>query len=141
MPAGLKYTIYAVIGGVWASGCVWLLLQQYFATTDEFGVRRHPWQPAILSLHGVLSIAASFVLGWVVAKHGSEAWHQRRRRISGGGLTLVLAILSISGFLLFFVTDDTWQFDSARIHEWLGLAATLFGVEHWRVMNGRAGSD
>jgi len=51
-------------------------------------------------------------------------------------LTAVLAVLSISGFALFFLTDSDWQAQSARLHEIFGVAFTLFGLEHWRVMTG-----
>lgn len=138
MPLSLRLTIYFVFGGVWLTGCVWLALHLYFETPDEFGVARHPWEPTVLWTHGVLSIALAYVFGWIMARHGSEAWRQHKRRVSGGLLTGVVAVLSISGFLLFFVTSDALQLQSARVHELIGVLVTLFAVEHWRVLNGRS---
>jgi hypothetical protein len=139
MPFSLRYTIYLVFGGVWLTGCAWLVLHAYFETADEFGVERHPWEPTVLLTHGVLSIALAYVFGWIMARHASEAWRQHKRRFSGGLLTLVVVVLSISGFMLFFTTNDAWQARSARIHEVVGLLVTLFMIEHWRV--GRARND
>ena len=138
MPLGLRYTIYVVFGGVWLTGCASLVLHTYFETPDEFGAARHPWEPPLLWVHGALGIALAYVIGWIMARHASEAWRQKKRRISGGLLTCVTAVLSISGFMLFFVTSDAWQLQSARVHQVVGLLITLFAIEHWRVLNGRS---
>jgi hypothetical protein len=138
MPLSLRLTIYVVFGGVWLTGCLWLALHMYFETPDEFGVARHPWEPTLLWVHGVLSIALAYVFGWIMARHASEAWRQHKRRISGGLLTGVAAVLSISGFLLFFSTSDALQLQTARVHEVIGVLVTLFAIEHWRVLNGRS---
>ncbi len=138
MPHPLRFSVYLGFGGVWLTGCVWLVLHTFFEVPDEFGIARHPWESTLLWVHGVLSIAIAYLFGWIMARHASEAWRQHKRRISGGLLTTVLAALSISGFALFFVTDSDWQLQSTRIHEILGVAVTLFGIEHWRIVNGRA---
>ena len=137
MPLGLRYSIYFVFGGVWLTGCIWLVLHLYYAAPDEFGITRHPWEPTLLWVHGVLSIVVAYLFGWTMARHASEGWRLHKRRISGGLLTFVVAVLSISGFMLFFVTSDGWQMQSARVHEVIGVLVTLFAVEHWRVLNGR----
>jgi hypothetical protein len=136
MPDLLRYCIYLGFGGVWLTGCLWLVLHLLFETPDEFGNARHPLEPTVLWIHGVLSIAIAYLFGWILARHASEAWRQHKRRVSGGLLTAVLAVLSISGFALFFLTDSDWQAQSARLHEIFGVAFTLFGLEHWRVMTG-----
>ena len=137
MPDLLRYCVYLGFGGVWLTGCVWLALHLFFETPDEFGIARHPLEPTLLWIHGVLSIAIAYLFGWIMARHASEAWRQQKRRVSGGLLTTVIVVLSVSGFALFFLTESTWQTQSARIHEILGVAVTLFAVEHWRVVNGR----
>jgi hypothetical protein len=138
MPDLLRYPVYLVFGGVWLTGCAWLVLHVFFEVPDEFGNARHPLEPILLSIHGVLSIAIAYLFGWIMARHASEAWRQQKRRVSGGVLTAVLVVLSLTGFALFFLTDSHWHTQSTRIHEVLGVAVTLFAIEHWRVMNGRA---
>jgi hypothetical protein len=138
MQTGLRYTIYLCMGGVWLSGCFWLILHVYFATSGDFGVARHPWEPTLLWIHGVLSIGFAYVFGWIMARHASEAWRQHKRRVSGGLLTAVVTVLSVSGFMLFFVSDANWQTQSARVHEVVGLLVTAFMIERWRVLNSRA---
>ncbi len=136
MSPGLRSAVYLVFGGVWLSGCVWLALHIFFETSSAFGTVPHPWEPILLRIHGILSIALAYLFGWVMARHASEGWRQHRRRLSGGLLTCVVAIVSISGFMLFFVADDVWQLQTGRAHEILGLLVTLFAIEHWHAKNG-----
>jgi hypothetical protein len=37
----------------------------------------------------------------------------------------------LSGFALFFLSDDGLQHIAAVIHEVLGLGVTLFAIQHW----------
>jgi hypothetical protein len=134
MPERLRYTIYLAFGGLWLSGCGWLLLHQFFASPTDFGEARHPWEPFLLLIHGVLSVVTAYLFGWIMARHAVEAWAMHKRRISGGLLATLLVVLSVSGFALFFLTDDSWQTRSAQVHEVIGLLVTLFAIEHWRVM-------
>jgi hypothetical protein len=72
-----------------------------------------------------------YLFGWITARHVLRWWPGRIRRWSGGGLAAFIAMLIVSGFALFFLTDDEWQHYSAVSHEVLGLAVTLFAVRHW----------
>jgi hypothetical protein len=133
MPDPLRHTIYVGFGALWASGCVWLALHYFAATNAEFGVVRHPWEGPSLLAHGVLAIATAYLLGWTLARHASESWRNGKRRLSGGLFCAILVLLSLSGFALFFASDDVWQLWTARLHEVLGVAITLFAIEHWRI--------
>jgi hypothetical protein len=46
---------------------------------------------------------------------------------------VLLIALSLSGFALFFVSDDLWQRMAKLTHEVLGVGITLFAVQHWLV--------
>jgi hypothetical protein len=123
--------IYSIVGILWLSGFLWWLLHQFFATRGEFGVTPHPLEAPLLFLHGVLAVASMYLFGWIMAQHASRWWAAGRRRASGGVLTAFLAALSVSGFALFFLVDDASLRVTALIHDALGLAAVVFGVQHW----------
>jgi hypothetical protein len=53
------------------------------------------------------------------------------RRLSGGTLAAFLMLLIVSGFALFFVSDDRWQHLMAAAHDLLGLGVTVFAIQHW----------
>jgi hypothetical protein len=131
MPRRQRSAIFALLGALWVSGCLWLLLDQFFSSQGQFGRTPHPWQPALLLMHGILSIAAMYLLGWVSARHVLRWWPGRLRRLSGGTLSVFLAFLVVTGFALFFVSDDRWQRIAAVSHDVLGVAVTAFGIQHW----------
>ena len=91
----------------------------------------HPMEPAILLIHGVIAILAMYVFGWITAHHILRWWPARLRRLSGGTLGAFLGVLTVSGFVLFFVSVDEWQHVAARIHDVLGLCVTVFAIQHW----------
>jgi hypothetical protein len=129
--APLRYTVYAVFGVLWFSGCLWMVLDQFFARSGQFGVSPHPWEPTVLLIHGVLAIIGTYLLGWISSRHALDAWLRAVRRWSGGSLAVVLALLVVSGFALFFLSEDKWQRFTAFAHETLGLGFTAFAVQHW----------
>jgi hypothetical protein len=131
MPTGQRAVIYAVLGGLWLSGCLWLVLDQFFVRRGPFGPMPNAWQPPLLLLHGVVSVFGMYLLGWVTARHVVRWWPGRLRRGSGATLTAFLLLLVVSGFALFFLSDDRWQRAAALAHDFLGLAVTVFGIQHW----------
>ncbi len=133
MPASQRFWIFLILGTLWLSGCAWLCLDQFFASRGPFGKTPHPWEGPIVLLHGVIAVASMYLLGWISAQHVSHWWHKRLRRISGSFLCAFLGILVISGFALFFISDDGWQHLAAVIHEISGLAITPLAAQHWFV--------
>jgi hypothetical protein len=126
-----QFYVYSIIGSLWLSGAVWLLLDQLCAKRGEFGVTPHPLEAPLLLLHGILAIVSMYLFGWITARHIARWWAARRRRLSGGVFTACLAVLTLSGFALFFLVDDAARHAATLIHDVLGLAAVIFTVQHW----------
>jgi hypothetical protein len=131
MPPALRATTYVVFTALWLSGCIWLLLHQLFAVQGEFGTLQNPWEPAVLLVHGIVAIIGLYILGWLSARHIAAVWDQSRRRVSGMALLTLLFVLSVSGFALFFLTNDEVRSWSGDVHEILGLVIIAFAIEHW----------
>jgi quinol-cytochrome oxidoreductase complex cytochrome b subunit len=131
MPRRQRLAVYAISAVLWVSGLLWLLLELFFARQDQFGRAPHPLQPPLLLIHGVIAILAMYVLGWVSARHVVRWWTEGQRRVSGAAFTVVLCVLTLSGFALFFVSDDQWQHVSKLTHEVLGVGVTLLAAQHW----------
>jgi hypothetical protein len=131
MPGPQRLAIYLILGLLWLSGCTWFLLDQFFARPGPFGPAPHPLQPPLLVLHGVVAIAGMYLLGWVSASHVVRWWPGRLRRCSGATLATFLVLLGVSGFALFFVSEDRWQRVAALAHDALGLGVTVCGIQHW----------
>ncbi|HEX4377998.1 MAG TPA: hypothetical protein VHZ99_12685 [Steroidobacteraceae bacterium] len=131
MSATQRWIVYTLTTALWLSGCIWLVLDQLARHRDPFGGERNPWQSATLTAHGVLAVAAMYLLGWVTARHIAYWWNLERRRISGSFLSAVLGLLTISGFALFFLSDDRWQQYAAIVHDVLGVAVAVLIIQHW----------
>jgi len=131
MRSGQRAALYLIFGGLWASGCFWLILHEFFARAGAFGPVPHPWEPPLLRLHGWMAVGGVFLLGWITARHVSDRWPQTIKRLSGLAVAGVASILALSGYALYYTTDALH--DAAAVaHEVLGAAAILFALAHWR---------
>jgi len=126
---GQRVAVYGLVGVLWLTGAAWLVLHHYFAQLGPLGRAPHPLEPALLLMHGVISILGMYLFGWITARHVLRWWPGRVRRWSGGGLAALLALLAVSGFALFFLSNDDWQRYSSLTHEVLGVL--VFAVPHW----------
>ncbi|HZO23466.1 MAG TPA: hypothetical protein VFB37_13265 [Steroidobacteraceae bacterium] len=131
MRAGLRMAIYIVFGALWVSGCLWLLLHEFFTHPGDFGPLPNPWEPAVLRLHGWIAVTAVFLLGWITARHVSDRWGQTIKRPSGLAVVGVAVVLVLSGYALYYTTDGLHDI-AAAAHEMLGAAGLLFALLHWR---------
>jgi hypothetical protein len=131
MPKTARLAVYWTFGTLWFTGCAWLILNQWFESTGPFGRSPHPLEPALLLMHGILAVASLYLLGWVSARHVRRWWTGGVRRMSGGILAAFFAVLTLTGFALFFVSDDLWQHAAGTAHDVLGVAVTVFAIQHW----------
>ncbi len=131
MPGSQRFWTYFILGTLWLSGCVWLCLDQFFSTRGPFGKTPNAWEQPTVLVHGILAIASMYLLGWISARHVSHWWTRGLRRVSGSLLCAFLGVLIVSGFALFFISDDQWQSVAAVIHEISGLALTPIAIQHW----------
>lgn len=131
LPRRHRVAVYLIVGVLWVSGCWWLYLDQFLEQRGPFGAAPHPWQAPLLLIHGVAAIISLYLFGWVSARHIWHWWIVGLRRLSGGLLAVLFALLVLSGFALFFSSDDTWQHRTVLIHDGIGLGITLFALQHW----------
>ncbi len=131
MPRGQRAAVYLSVGVLWISGCAWLYLDQFAAQRGPFGSTPHPLEPPLLLMHGVAAVASLYLFGWIGARHALRWWVGGLRRMSGGTLAAVVALLILTGFALFFLSSDAWQRYAAGAHDVLGIAVTLFAIQHW----------
>jgi hypothetical protein len=131
MPRAQRLAVYWIVGVLWLSGCAWLALDLALAKRGPFGTAPHPLQPPLLLAHGVVAILGMYLFGWIGARHVLYWWPARLRRLGGVILAALIGLLGVSGFVLFFVSDDETQRIAAVLHEVLGVAVTVFAVQHW----------
>jgi hypothetical protein len=125
-----RYFVYTVGWSLWLSGALWLLFHYALMSKGEFGDTPHPLEPWWLRLHAVFAFAALWSFGLVWGVHIVAGWHTRRQRISGGIAVAALGWMIVSGYLLYYLTDDHWRGISSVTHWGLGLAMPLMFVTH-----------
>jgi hypothetical protein len=131
MSLGLRSAVIAAFGGLWFTGCLWLLLHYFSAQPTDFGPVENPWSPVILRIHGWIAISGVFLLGWITARHVSDRWPQMVKRASGISMATVAVILALTGYALYYTTDRLHDLAGVT-HEIIGVAAFLLALTHWR---------
>jgi hypothetical protein len=131
MPRRQRAAVYVVSTLLWASGLLWLILDEFFSRQEQFGRTPHPLESPLLLIHGIVAIIGAYVLGWISARHVLMWWSAGLRRVSGVTFATLVAILSLTGFALFFLSSDEWQRFAKITHEALGAVIVIFALQHW----------
>lgn len=125
--------LYGIGIGTWFTGVLWLVFHRFLTRNGEFGPTPHPLEPWWLRLHGAFAFAAIWIFGYLWSIHIEVAWPYQRRRLSGSVLVAILLWLTVSGYLLYYLGDDTLRAAASLSHWVLGLTAPAGFVWHrWR---------
>lgn len=122
--------------GLWLSGGAWLLLHYFGQTPGEYGPEMNPLEPWMMKLHGLVLIPALLGIGGMFVAHIPKGWAHQPQRVAGITLCAVLAVLIVSGYMLYYVGDDV-------LREWTSLAHWIIGIALpaaflWHYLNGLA---
>jgi hypothetical protein len=128
--------IFAVGALLWLSGALWLLVHLAFPAHNEFGTLPNPWEAPLMRLHGLIAVAAVFLLGWLGANHMLPRWVAPANRASGLWLLGAMVVLVVSGYALYYSTGALHG-AAAAVHEWLGVAAIALALAHWTGIRAR----
>lgn len=123
--------VWAILSLTWASGALWLLFRYGLQQPGEFGPLPHPLQGWWLRLHGAAAFAALWLLGLLWGLHIPRGWTQGRRRRSGGSVAAAAGVLVLSGWTLYYGSEDLRAL-AAPLHWGLGLAALPLALLHMR---------
>ena len=119
---------------LWLSGGAWLLLHYFEQMPGEFGPEMNPLEPWMMKLHGFVLIPALLGIGGMFVAHIPKGWDHVHQRVAGVALCAVLAVLIASGYMLYYVGDDTLRQWTSMAHWIVGLV--LPAVFLWHYLNG-----
>jgi hypothetical protein len=122
--------LYVIGLGLWLSGGLWLFFHYFVLRQGEFGASRHPLEPWWLMLHGAFAVATTWMFGLLWGVHIAQRWSLRRRRRSGILLIGLLAWLTLSGYLLYYLGNEHLRAITSWLHWSTGLACPLAFVAH-----------
>jgi hypothetical protein len=129
-----RFTLYAVSVLLLISGAAWAWANHL----DEAGHASdalRDFKPWLLKIHGFSAMAFVLLLGTLLPGHVRRAWHARKNRGNGAFFLAAIGLLTLSGYALYYLGDETWRNAASQFHLWLGLAAPLLLV--WHICAGR----
>jgi hypothetical protein len=129
-----RRTLYAVSLAVLLSGLAWAVVHRLdMAGRAGDGLRR--WKPTMLQVHGLAGIGFVLLFGTLLPGHVRRAWHAKKNRPNGAFFLIAVSVLIITGYILYYVGDETWRERLSNTHLWLGLAAPVLLA--WHIFCGR----
>ena len=142
MRKDLRFMTYAIGGGLWVSGILWLILHYYMVRQTPFGAQPHPLEHWSLSLHGLFAFATLWLFGLLWGRHITSGWKSGRRRLTGSLLFVTLLTLVISGYLLYYPPTEEALAAIACVHWSIGIPFAIVFVAHrfWRQYSHRGQS-
>jgi hypothetical protein len=128
-PRAAKVLLYGQTLFSLTTGAGWYVLDRWFQTEGDFGLEKHPWQPALLKLHGASAFLALMGFGVLLASHIPVGWRTKRNRVFGLLLLADLLLQITSGYALYYSPPD-WHEAVSCMHLWSGLSLPILILLH-----------
>ena len=112
-PAGLRLerwqrrAIYATVGVLSLSGLVWIAAHFFFRPVTQFGESISPLEPWSMKLHGAAAMGLFFLVGSILNGHIRRALRTGRNRVSGWLMVGLVALLTVTGYGLYYLAGET----------------------------------
>ena len=113
----LLYTSFAT---VWSSGAAWALIQ--LLKDPELRMTRTMLQTFVMKIHGAAMLIFLAILGTLFT-HVRRGWVLRANRLSGCVNIAVSVLLTVTGWLLYYLGEDQFREWASLAHWSIGLGA------------------
>jgi hypothetical protein len=105
------------------TGLLWLAVHQWgwpaVARAPIEGLPS-PWEPWLMKLHGAAVMLIIFVSGRLSATHVLRGWRLGLARRSGVFMLIGLALLTLSGYALYYLVPEDWRDPTGWVHTAVG---------------------
>ena len=134
-----RLTLYTASLLLFVSGAAWAWANHLDETAQAGEVLRG-FKPWLLKIHGFSAMVFVLLLGTLLAGHVRRAWHARKNRKNGVFFLTAISLLTLSGYALYYLGDESWRNATSQFHLWLGLAAPVLLFFHIRTGRKASGS-
>lgn len=122
----LFYSVFAIL---WGSGALWLVAEWF--KDPELGAARTMLQTFVIQIHGAAMLIFLAMLGTLFT-HVRRGWILKANRLSGCFNIGINTLLALTGWLLYYATEDTAREWTSLIHWSIGLGALpLLSAHIW----------
>ena len=118
---------YLLFGILWASGVLWIVAE--WAKDPELGPIRTPLQALTMKVHGAIMLAYLAMLGSFLT-HVRMGMALKVNRLSGSSIIAINVILSVTDWMLYYLTDNLLRQWSSAAHWMIGISALLLVLAH-----------
>jgi hypothetical protein len=129
-----RLTVYSASLLLLVSGAAWAWADQ-LDESAQVGETVRQWKPWLLKIHGFSAMAFVLLLGTLLTGHVRRSWHARKNRANGAFFLGAVSVLTISGYALYYLGDETWRNATSQFHLWLGLSSPI--LLYWHIRSGR----
>ena len=128
-----RWSLYGIGLALLISGLAWAWLHRL----DEAGNAGGPWRevkPWLMKVHGFAALGFVLLLGTLLSVHVRHSWHARRNRANGAFFLSAVSILTLTGYLLYYLGDEKHRALCSDVHFWLGATIPLLLI--WHIWSG-----
>jgi magnesium-transporting ATPase (P-type) len=122
-----RYFLYAVLALLFLSGMAWTYWNYLAALPGDFEASAKIWA---LKIHGAAAMAVLVLIGMLLTAHVRFAWRARRNRANGSIFLSAFAVLTITGYGLYYAGDESLRAWTSWIHLAVGLALPILLLVH-----------
>jgi hypothetical protein len=121
-----RYFLYAVSALLFLSGVAWAFWN-YLRSPGDFETSAKSWA---MKIHGAAAMAILVLIGMLLNGHVRFAWRARRNRPNGSIFLSAFAVLTITGYGLYYAGGESLRAWTSWIHLAVGLALPILLLVH-----------
>lgn len=122
-----RYFLYIVFAALFLSGAAWAYWNYLTASPGDFEAGAKTW---VLKIHGAAAMAILILIGMLLNGHVRFAWRARRNRVNGSIFLSTFAVLIVTGYGLYYASDEKLRSLTSWIHLVVGLALPILLLIH-----------
>jgi hypothetical protein len=122
-----RYFLYTVLGLLFFSGSVWIYWNYFARSPGDFEAIAKTWA---MKIHGAAAMAILVLIGTLLSGHVRFAWRAGRNRANGSLFLGVFAVLTITGYGLYYAGGESLRAWTSWIHLAIGLALPILLLIH-----------
>lgn len=125
-----RFIFYILSFSIFLTGFIAIILHYFFITETDFEIIPSPYVVHFINLHGLIAPFFLIIFGSLFPLHIQRAIKAKINFASGIMLLITLITLIVSGYYLYYCSDDYLRYFVKNYHMWLGLMIPVFLFFH-----------
>ena len=122
-----RFFLYAVLVPLFLSGLAWAYWNYLVASPGDLGMSAKAWA---MKIHGAAAMAILVLIGMLLNAHVKFAWRARRNRANGSVFLSAFAVLTVTGYGLYYAGGESLRAWTSWIHLAIGLVLPILLLVH-----------